>query len=337
MPLGMRVLFTIILFLYKLVNMKMEKVIVVKNLVKKYGKLIAVDGISFEVKKGEIFGLLGENGAGKTTTLEIIEGLRKATSGEIKVVDLDLKKDLPAIKQRIGVQLQSSAYYEYLKLEEILELFASFYHKKVDTDKLFKMVNLEEKRDTYVKNLSGGQKQRFSIIASLVNDPEIVFLDEPTTGLDPVARRRLWEVIAKIKKEGKTIILTTHYMEEAEILCDRVAVMEKGKIVAMDKTHQLMSHTKHPFKIEFILEKDDPRVVKNLRNNCSIDEIDIKKLPGKTAHYEVKLETQEDLNKAIGILQKEKPESLTVGRASLEDVFIELTGKEISEENGEEE
>lgn len=315
----------------------MEKVLVVKNLVKRYGKLTAVDGISFDVNKGEIFGLLGENGAGKTTTLEIIEGLRKATSGEVKVTNLEIRKNLAAIKQKIGVQLQSSAYYEYLKLYEILELFAGFYHRKVDTDKLFNMVNLEEKKDTYVKNLSGGQKQRFSIIASLVNDPEIVFLDEPTTGLDPVARRRLWEVISKIKKEGKTIILTTHYMEEAEILCDRVAIMEKGKIVAMDKTHQLMSHTRHPFKIIFILEKDNPKIIDNLRKNCFLEEIDIKKLPGKTAHYEVKLKTQNDLNKAIGILQKENPESLTVGRASLEDVFIELTGKEIAQDDREEE
>jgi ABC-2 type transport system ATP-binding protein len=315
----------------------MQKVLEVKNLVKKYDKLIAVNDISFDVYKGEIFGLLGENGAGKTTTLEIIEGLRKATFGKILVTGLDVRKNLPAIKQKIGVQLQSSAYYEYLKLYEILELFASFYHKKVDTDKLFRMVGLEEKKDTYVKNLSGGQKQRFSIIASLINDPEIVFLDEPTTGLDPVARRRLWEVIAKIKKEGKTIILTTHYMEEAEILCDRVAIMEKGKIVAMDITHQLMSHTKHPFKVAFILEKDNPKIISNLKNNCALDEIDIKKLPGKSSHYEVKLESQNDLNKAIGILQKENPESLTVGRASLEDVFIELTGKEIAQENGEEE
>lgn len=329
----------------------MKNVIEIKNLIKKYPRLTAVNGICFEVKKGEIFGLLGENGAGKTTTLEMIEGLRKPTSGDIKVLGFDTNTELDKIKQRIGVQLQSSAYYEYLKLFEILDLFAGFYNllpknfrdkrqfihnKKVDTEKLFKMVGLESKRNSYIKNLSGGQRQRFSIIASLINNPEIVFLDEPTTGLDPVARRRTWDIISEIKKQGKTIVLTTHYMEEAEILCDRIAIMEKGNIVALNQTHKLIEDTKHPYKISFILEKDNPDLIKNLNSNCKIDECDIKKLPGKEAHYEIKLETQADLNKAVGILQKENPESLTVGRATLEDVFIELTGKEINQEMDEE-
>lgn len=314
----------------------MIKVIEVKNLAKNYGKLKAVDNISFYVEKGEVFGLLGENGAGKTTTLEIIEGLRKATSGNVKVLNLDVKKNLSEIKKRIGVQLQSSAYYNFLKLDEILDLFGDFYHKKVDSDKLFEMVGLKSKANNYVNSLSGGQKQRFSIIASLINDPEIVFLDEPTTGLDPVGRRNTWEIISKIKDQGKTIILTTHYMEEAEILCDRVAIMEKGEIIAMDKTHRLISHTKHPFKIEFILEKDKPQFIKNLKISCHLDEEDVKKFPGKDAHFEIKIGTQADLNIAVGLLQKENPESLTVGRATLEDIFIELTGKTIREvEEGE--
>ena len=305
----------------------MDKIIKVKNLTKFYGKFKAVNNISFEVEKGEVFGLLGENGAGKTTTLEMIEGLRKPASGEIKVLGFDIKTHLEEIKQRIGVQLQSSAYYKFLKLSEILDLFGSFYQKHADAAELFKMVDLESKANQFINNLSGGQQQRFSIIASLINDPEIVFLDEPTTGLDPMARRQTWEIISKIKAQGKTIILTTHYMEEAEILCDRIAIMEKGEIVALDRTHKLLEKTKHPFKIVFILEKDKPDLIARLEKSCHLDDRDIKKLPGKEAHYEIKMAKQSDLNYAIGILQKENPESLTVGRATLEDVFIELTGR----------
>ncbi|TSC92958.1 MAG: antibiotic transport system ATP-binding protein, partial [Candidatus Berkelbacteria bacterium Athens1014_28] len=197
-----------------------SKIIKVKNLVKKYGNLEAVSGISFDVKKGEIFGLLGENGAGKTTTLEILEGLRKPTSGEIEVLGHNIKKDKNSIKEKIGVQLQSSSYYSFLTLREILDLFGSFYKKRLSPSDLLEMVDLSEKANSFVGKLSGGQRQRFSIVASLVNDPELIFLDEPTTGLDPLARRNLWQLISKIKSQGKTVILTTHYMEEAEALCD---------------------------------------------------------------------------------------------------------------------
>src|SRR3990167_10660095 len=227
----------------------MNNVIEVKNLTKKYDKLTAVSGISFEVQKNEIFGLLGENGAGKTTTLEIIEGLRKPSAGKISVLGHNLKAGINSVKEKIGVQLQSSAYFNFLTLSEILDLFGSFYPRQLEPSGLLKMVGLEDKAGSYVGKLSGGQRQRFSIVASLVNDPDIVFLDEPTTGLDPLARRNLWGVISKIKEQGKTVILTTHYMEEAEILCDRIAIMEKGKIVAMDRTHQLIASSKHPFKI----------------------------------------------------------------------------------------
>jgi ABC-2 type transport system ATP-binding protein len=196
----------------------MKKVIEVSNLVKKYSKFVAVNDVSFYVKKGEVFGLLGENGAGKTTTLEIIEGLRKPNSGEIKVLGHDMKNGLQSVKEKIGVQLQSSAYYNFLTLREILDLFGGFYQKRLLADELLGLVNLKDKANARVDKLSGGQKQRFSIIASLVNDPEVVFLDEPTTGLDPVARRSLWGLISDIKARGKTIILTTHYMEEAELL-----------------------------------------------------------------------------------------------------------------------
>jgi len=204
----------------------MKNIIEVKKIVKKYGQLTAVNRVSFKVRRGEIFGLLGENGAGKTTTLEMIEGIRKPTEGKIRVIGKDVWSEMNNIKQKIGVQLQSSAYYDFLSLSEIMNLFASFYTSNEDIDSLFSMVDLESKKNSYVSQLSGGQKQRFSIIASLINDPEIVFLDEPTTGLDPLARRNLWQVIGEIKKQGKTIILTTHYMEEAEQLCDRIAIME---------------------------------------------------------------------------------------------------------------
>lgn len=222
----------------------MQKVIEVKNLVKKYKKIAAVNGISFDVYQGEVFGLLGENGAGKTTTLEIIEGLRKKTGGEIKILGMDIDNGIHGIKEKIGVQLQSSAYYPFLKLKEILELFASFYKKNIDPEELLSLVGLKHKAKFYVSKLSGGQKQRFSIVASLVNDPEIVFLDEPTTGLDPLARRHLWNIIRDIKAKGKTIILTTHYMEEAEVLCDRVAIMDKGKILVLDETKNLTKDAK---------------------------------------------------------------------------------------------
>lgn len=304
----------------------MKKVISVKNLVKKYGNFSAVDGISFDVFSGEIFGLLGENGAGKTTTLEIIEGLRKSTSGDITILGHDIRHKAMEVKEKIGVQLQSTAYYQFLTLVEILELFGSFYPKSADPMELLKIVHLENKAKSYVNNLSGGQKQRFSIVASLVNDPEIVFLDEPTTGLDPLARRNLWEVIASIKQQGKTIILTTHYMEEAEMLCDRIAIMEKGKILTMGETHQLISATKEPYRINFITKTINTNLFKELANFGQI-----KNLIGKANNFELRLKTQKELNSALSVIQKLEPESLIVGRATLEDLFIQLTGKTIGE------
>ncbi len=228
----------------------MENVIEVKNLVKKYKDIVAVNDVSFDVQKGEIFGLLGENGAGKTTTMEIMEGLRKPTHGDILILGKDVRHEMDDIKERMGVQLQSSAYFDNLKLKEILDLFGSFYKINLYPAGLLKMVDLVEKGNSNIKSLSGGQRQRFSIVAALVNDPEIVFLDEPTTGLDPIARRNLWEIITKIKKQGKTIILTTHYMEEAENLCDRVAIMENGKIIAIDSPQNLIKNTPGCSKLE---------------------------------------------------------------------------------------
>ena len=215
-------------------------IISVKNLVKNYGHFHAVKGISFDVQRGEIFGLLGQNGAGKSTTLEIIETLREKTSGEVIVNGFNLDKDPDQIKKIIGVQLQTSGFYPNLRLVELIGLFAGLYNRKVNPMELLKLVNLEEKYKNKFKELSGGQKQRFSIATTLINDPVIVFLDEPTTGLDPQARRNLWQLIRDIREKGTTVILTTHYMDEAEALCDRVAIMDAGNIIALDTPDRLI-------------------------------------------------------------------------------------------------
>jgi ABC-2 type transport system ATP-binding protein len=218
----------------------MRKIIEVQELVKNYGNFNAVKGISFDVYEGEIFGLLGPNGAGKSTTLEIIETLRDKTSGKVTVDGIDLDKDPNAIKMIIGVQLQTSGYYPNLSLTELIQLFAGLYNRDVDPLKLLDSVNLRDKAKAKFKELSGGQKQRFSIATTLINKPKIIFLDEPTTGLDPQARRNLWDLVRSIRDEGTTVIITTHYMDEAEYLCDRVAIIESGKIVAMASPDQLI-------------------------------------------------------------------------------------------------
>ncbi len=217
-----------------------EPIISVQGLVKKYGNFTAVDGISFDVKEGEIFGFLGPNGAGKSTTLEIIETLREKTAGKIKVDGLDLDKEPSEIKKRIGVQLQTSGYYPGLNLVQLIDMFAGLYNKKVNPIDILSSVNLEDKAKNKYKELSGGQKQRFSIATTLINDPRIIFLDEPTTGLDPQARRNLWDLILAIRKKGTTVIITTHYMDEAEILCDRVAIVDSGRIVKLATPDQLI-------------------------------------------------------------------------------------------------
>ncbi len=217
-----------------------KPIIEVKNLVKVYDQLEAVRGISFDVYEGEIFGLLGPNGAGKTTTLEIIETLREKTSGEVYVEGLSVETHSGDIKKHIGVQLQAAGYYPNLTLAELLRLFAGLYNVDVDIDKMLHRVGLEDRRKSKYKELSGGQKQRFSICTTLINQPRIVFLDEPTTGLDPQARRNLWELIREIRQQGTTVVITTHYMDEAEYLCDRVAIVEKGKIISLDTPEKLI-------------------------------------------------------------------------------------------------
>jgi ABC-2 type transport system ATP-binding protein len=221
-------------------DLERKIIISVENLVKNYGRLEAVRGISFEVYEGEIFGLLGPNGAGKSTSLEIIETLRSKTSGKIFVDGIDLDRQPQEIKKIIGVQLQTSGFYPGLNLIELIQLFAGLYNHDADPMELLDLVNLRDKAKAKVKELSGGQKQRFSIATTLINDPKIIFLDEPTTGLDPQARRNLWDLIKTIRAKGTTVIITTHYMDEAEFLCDRVAIVDSGKIVAINTPDKLI-------------------------------------------------------------------------------------------------
>jgi ABC-2 type transport system ATP-binding protein len=217
-----------------------DPVIVAKDLRKKIGDIVAVDGISFEVRRGEVFGMLGPNGAGKTTTVEILEGMRDADSGEAIINGVNVKDDPKAVKAMIGVQLQQNAFFDKLKLSEIVDLYAKLYLSKVDPVEILSRVGLDKRKNSQYAELSGGQKQRLSIAVALVNDPVVLFLDEPTTGLDPQARRQVWALVRGIQKNGATIMLTTHYMEEAEELCDRIAVVEDGQIIALDTPDALI-------------------------------------------------------------------------------------------------
>lgn len=218
----------------------MSNIITVKNLTKKYGEKTTVKGISFTVKEGEVFGILGPNGAGKTTTLEMIEALRPIDGGSVMLDGLDVQKRPSDVKKIIGIQLQSTAFFDKLTLKEQLRMFNSLYDSHSDPDVLLAEVQLTDKAKSYVENLSGGQRQRFSIAAALVNQPRVLFLDEPTTGLDPQARRNLWELIQQIKEKGITVVLTTHYMDEAELLCDRIAIMDNGEIVTINTPENLV-------------------------------------------------------------------------------------------------
>lgn len=234
----------------------MSNIIDVHGLTKRYGDQTVVKGIDFSVKKGEIFGILGPNGAGKTTTLEMLEALRTIDDGTAVIDGIDVAKNPKKIKDIIGIQLQSTNFYDHLTLTEQLRMFASLYGSKVDVAALLAKVQLTEKAKNYVEQLSGGQKQRFAIASTLVNSPKVLFLDEPTTGLDPQARRNLWELIKQIREEGVTIVLTTHYMDEAELLCDRLAIMDNGQIITTDSPHNLIQQLlKRGFKKKQVVEQ----------------------------------------------------------------------------------
>jgi len=216
-------------------------IVTVRELRKSYGRIKAVDGVSFDVQEREIFALLGPNGAGKTTTVEILEGLREADSGTALVAGVDVRKEPSGVKERIGVQLQQSAFPENFLAREIVDLFALFYRRRVDAMALLRAVGLEDRAGQKSEKLSGGQRQRLSIAVAMVNEPQVLFLDEPTTGLDPQARRNLWDLIRDIRKRGTTVFLTTHYLDEAEVLCDRVGIMDAGRIIALDPPHALIT------------------------------------------------------------------------------------------------
>ncbi len=247
--------------------------IAVNALAKSYGRLKAIDGVSFSVGTGEIFGMVGPNGAGKTTTIECLEGMRFPDGGEIRVLGLDPRKDGQALRERIGVQLQQSALPDDMKVWEALDLFASYYRKPADWKPLLDRLDISDKRNSRFSKLSGGQKQRLFIALALVNDPELVFLDELTTGLDPHARRSMWDLVRAIRERGKTVFLTTHYMEEAEQLCDRVLVIDHGRIVALDSPANLVRGLKSEIRILFTAESGlDPAPLKGLAGVTRIEQ-----------------------------------------------------------------
>jgi ABC-2 type transport system ATP-binding protein len=299
-------------------------VIEVKDLVKQYPHVRAVDGISFSVRRGEVFGMLGPNGAGKTTTIECVEGLRTLDQGSIRVLGLDPRKDGCQLREQIGVQFQTAALPERIKVWEALDLFASFYQKCTDWRPLLKKMGLEEKRDAVLARLSGGQKQRVFIALALVNDPQIIFLDELTTRLDPQARRAMWDLVREVQSQGKTIFLTTHFMEEAERLCDRVAIVDQGKIIALDSPQNLIESLGDESRVVF--ETDQP-----------VDLALLKGLPGVT-RVETIGERVVVYGKKDGLIGRVANALEAAGlpfkdmraeQPTLEDVFLRLTGKEI--------
>jgi ABC-2 type transport system ATP-binding protein len=301
-----------------------EPVIRVTGLEKRYGDTRAVDGVSFTVEPGTIFGLLGPNGAGKTTTVEVLEGLRDPDAGDVRVLGIDVAHGRDSLKARIGVSLQTAALYPKLTVVEVLDLFASFYPGRGrPTDELIALMDLDEKRSTRTQNLSGGQRQRLSVALALVNDPELVFLDEPTTGMDPAARRALWDVVLGLRDAGRTVLLTTHYLEEAEVLCDRVAIMDHGRILEEGTVEELVSRRFRERAVRF-------DAIEGLTN------AHLQSLPGvvsvKHENGEVLVYTRDvpatigaviDAAEAVGV----EPANLGVRRPTLEDVFLDLTGR----------
>ena len=298
-------------------------VIRVRGLTKRYGDVRAVDGIDFDVAKGEVFGLLGPNGAGKTTTVEILEGLRDHDGGEVSVLGVDVARDAEAIKPRIGVSLQTAALYPKLTVTELIDLFRSFYPRSRPTDEVIDALELGERRDARSQDLSGGQRQRLAVALSLVNDPELVFLDEPTTGLDPAARRSLWDIVEGLKADGRSVLLTTHYMEEAEILCDRLAIMDHGRILEMGRVEELVS--KHFQERTVRFDRLDGLAREELERLPEVTSV-------KEDSDEVLIYTRDPGRTIGGLLdladsRSLEPQNLGIRRATLEDVFLDLTGR----------
>ena len=299
----------------------------VKNLTKRYGDLMAVNKVSFTIEEGEIFGLLGPNGAGKTTTIEMIEGLRKPDGGSIKVCDIDVSKKVDKVKEIIGVQLQSTSVYEKIKVGEVIDLFGGYYQKSLPAAEILQEVSLDEKSNSFVESLSGGQKQRLALALALVNNPRVLFLDEPTNALDPQARRNVWDIIEGLSQKGKTIILNTHYMEEAERFCGRVGIMDHGQIIALDTPGNLISKQNLDSAVEFI------------SSNGTSKEF-FEKLPrvNKVTQDGEKfiLHTREASSLLADIIRLREEnrlhiENISVREATLEDIFLELTGRKLRE------
>jgi ABC-2 type transport system ATP-binding protein len=305
----------------------MDNIIEVKNLTKRYGDFTAVNGVSFAVRRGETFGILGPNGAGKTTTMEMMEGLKSITSGQVILDGNDVATQVREVKSKIGVQLQSSSFFDGLNLKELLETFGSLYGREVDAMKLLGQVQLTDKAKNQAKELSGGQKQRLSIAVALVNDPKVIFLDEPTTGLDPQARRNLWELIRQIKATGKTIVLTTHYMDEAQILCDRIAIMDHSKIVALDTTPNLLVQS--GAKASILFTADRPLDLSFLQTLPGVDKV---AADDNKANYRMLCNNAQATLPALFQRAKESGWHITnvkMLEPTLEDVFLALTGHEL--------
>jgi ABC-type multidrug transport system, ATPase component len=300
-----------------------DAVIRVRGLIKRYGDLHAVDGIDFDVAPGEVFGLLGPNGAGKTTTVEILEGLRAPDGGQAIVLGVDVAKGSDALKPRIGISLQTAALYPKLSVVEVIDLFRSFYTTSRPTAELIGLLELGERRNARTKDLSGGQRQRLAVALALVNDPELVFLDEPTTGLDPAARRALWDLIKGLKARGRSVLLTTHYMEEAEVLCDRLAIMDHGHILEMGTVDELISKRFKERAVHF--DRID-----------AISDADLAALAAVTSvkhDDDTILLYSPDVAATVGALlaltesRAVEPQNLGIRRPTLEDVFLDLTGR----------
>ena len=295
----------------------------VSDLYKRYGDVKAVDGVSFEVAHGEVFGLLGPNGAGKTTTVEMLEGLRSPDSGLLEVLGIDVARNPDALKERVGVTLQTAELYPKLTVVEVLDLFRSFYKRSLPTEQLIEFLDLGERRKAQTRQLSGGQRQRLAVALALVNDPEVIFLDEPTTGLDPAARRSLWDLVQKLQAQGKTILLTTHYMEEAEVLCDRLAIMDHGKILALGTVNQLVANRFKDRSVRFdqIAGLSDEQLtslpgVESIKHDDGVTVLFTQDVPGTIGGVL-------GLTEGLGV----EPGNLGIRRPTLEDLFLDLTGR----------
>ena len=301
----------------------------VSNLTKRYGGRTAVNDISFTVARGEIVGLLGPNGAGKTTTIEICEGLLEPDGGSVELLGRDWRTQSEELRQLLGIQLQETTFSEKLSVSETLALFRSFYRRSLEVPELLRMVQLDEKRDVRVGKLSGGQKQRLALACALIGDPQFLFLDEPTTGLDPQARRQLWDLINELKSSGRTILLTTHYMDEAEKLCDRVGIMDRGRIIALDTPRQLIASLGVEHLVEYATAGPalEPGVLKKLQGVRAVSSLGyVTQLQVAELHQTLPALLDELAERGIPLTE------LRTHSATLEDVFVSLTGRHLRDE-----